>query len=341
MMKQSVNFHERRRQQFLSESNYQRSLEEIPKGIDLFESTPAGSGSSEAEGWLISYRMAAFDLFNLLVLRHTGGGSPSNPCAPSWKTSWWRTNGPSSNFVCTTKYPNAIGLQIDSFDGYCPCLGLISLCFLLHRRDLLPRIAELLDGPDKTNVGADFLIEDFLSYAPMDRYESDTLLATRPFESLADAMDSTDNEDALRHLQKFLKRWYKDLAGAPWHNAHKPDAEGRTGGYYGYWSFEAAAAVLLLDIEDDSSLHPYLYHPRDLVAWARTHSNLEDGPNMATATTLRCDAGQPCPKAGYWMTPAKSGSRRYFLQGETKPGASSDYGSTIWQWDIDEADPKL
>ncbi|MBB3015338.1 PoNe immunity protein domain-containing protein [Cupriavidus alkaliphilus] len=340
MMKQSVNFHERRRQQFLSESNYQRSLEEIPKGIDLFESTPAGSGSSEAEGWLISYRMVAFDLFNLLVLRYTGG-EPIEPMRAELEKVVVAHERATKQLRMYYEDPNAIGFQIDSFDGYCPCLGLISLCFLLHRRDLLPRIAELLDGPDKTNVGADFLIEDFLSYAPMDRYESDTLLATRPFESLADAMDSTDNEDALRHLQKFLKRWYKDLAGAPWHNAHKPDAEGRTGGYYGYWSFEAAAAVLLLDIEDDSSLHPYLYYPKDLVAWARTHSNLENVQSATTATSLRCDAGQPCPKTGYWMTPAKRGSRRYFVQGESMPGASSDYGSTIWQWDIDQADPKL
>nr|WP_240987523.1 PoNe immunity protein domain-containing protein [Cupriavidus taiwanensis] len=45
---------------------------------------------------------------------------------------------------------------------------------------------------------------------------------------------------------------------------------GRTSGYYGYWSFEAAAAVLLLGIEDDSSLHPYLYYPNELVSWAKT-----------------------------------------------------------------------
>lgn len=56
---------------------------------------------------------------------------------------------------------------------------------------------------------------------------------------------------------------------------------------------------------------------------------------------LRCEAGQPCPKSGYWMTPAKSGSRRYFQQGAPMPEVVSDYGSTIWQWDSDQSGPKL
>jgi hypothetical protein len=48
---------------------------------------------------------------------------------------------------------------------------------------------------------------------------------------------------------------------------------------------------------------------------------------------LRCAAGEPCPKAGYWLTPAKPESRRYLRQGELMPDLGSDYGVTIWQWD--------
>lgn len=56
---------------------------------------------------------------------------------------------------------------------------------------------------------------------------------------------------------------------------------------------------------------------------------------------LRCEAGQPCPKTGHWITPARAGSRRYFQQGTTMPEVASDYGSTIWQWDSDQSDPNL
>jgi hypothetical protein len=62
---------------------------------------------------------------------------------------------------------------------------------------------------------------------------------------------------------------------------------------------------------------------------------------LSEGLRLRCEAGQACPKAGYWMTPAKSGSRRFFKSGDTMPEVASDYGSTIWQWDIDQSDPKL
>jgi hypothetical protein len=45
----------------------------------------------------------------------------------------------------------------------------------------------------------------------------------------------------------------------------------------------------------------------------------------------RCPAGQPCPQDGWWFTPAKAGSCRFFRAGETMPRFESDYGETIWQ----------
>lgn len=48
---------------------------------------------------------------------------------------------------------------------------------------------------------------------------------------------------------------------------------------------------------------------------------------------LRCESGQPCPRKGYWFTPARPDSRRGFEQGEVMPATGGDYGTTIWQWD--------
>jgi hypothetical protein len=51
----------------------------------------------------------------------------------------------------------------------------------------------------------------------------------------------------------------------------------------------------------------------------------------------RCEANHPCPRAGYWSTPAKQGSRRYFTQGEIMQDfPASRYGATIWYWDLDQ-----
>jgi hypothetical protein len=61
----------------------------------------------------------------------------------------------------------------------------------------------------------------------------------------------------------------------------------------------------------------------------------------ASSIRLRCEAGQPCPKDGFWFTPAQVGSRRYFKAGKAMPVVSGDYGATIWQWDQNQDPPKL
>ena len=71
-------------------------------------------------------------------------------------------------------------------------------------------------------------------------------------------------------------------------------------------------------------------------------------PNSTTATQefdeghrLSCEAGFTCVRSGYWFTPAKAGSRRYFKHGELMPEIGGDYGATIWQWDHNQDPPKL
>lgn len=44
-------------------------------------------------------------------------------------------------------------------------------------------------------------------------------------------------------------------------------------------------------------------------------------------------AGTNCQNSGYYFTPAKSDSRRFFSSGQTFPEIDSTYGKTIWQWD--------
>ncbi len=52
-----------------------------------------------------------------------------------------------------------------------------------------------------------------------------------------------------------------------------------------------------------------------------------------TPERLRCEANHPCPREGYWHTPAQPGSRRHFKAGEVMPDLHTDYGATIWEWD--------
>lgn len=44
--------------------------------------------------------------------------------------------------------------------------------------------------------------------------------------------------------------------------------------------------------------------------------------------------GDVCRQSGFYFTPSKPDSRRRLIQGETAPNFESQYGETIWQWDI-------
>lgn len=57
-------------------------------------------------------------------------------------------------------------------------------------------------------------------------------------------------------------------------------------------------------------------------------------PSLVSATTLRVEAGMPCPQAGFYFSPAKENSRRHFKKGELMPNFDTRYGLVIWQWDL-------
>ena len=62
----------------------------------------------------------------------------------------------------------------------------------------------------------------------------------------------------------------------------------------------------------------------------------EESRTINTQERLRVEGGHACVRTGYWFTPAKPGSRRYFKDGEMMPAFGTDYGVTFWQWDEDQ-----
>ena len=56
----------------------------------------------------------------------------------------------------------------------------------------------------------------------------------------------------------------------------------------------------------------------------------------------RVAGGERVPQSGWWYTPAKEGSRRYFAKDAVFPVIEgSHYGETLWQWSPDQSSPKL
>ncbi|MES9798502.1 PoNi-like cognate immunity protein [Bacillus toyonensis] len=68
----------------------------------------------------------------------------------------------------------------------------------------------------------------------------------------------TDKKEASKRLQTYMeKEWFKGHYDYEWKNAHKEP------GYVGYWSFETAALVKILEL-DDTSLKDNNHYPYDL-----------------------------------------------------------------------------
>ncbi len=327
-----MTFQQARRQKLLSEATFQREMDEIPKVIALYSTKPSGAARSEAEGWALSYHAIANATYERLSMRYTAGDPIE--CLHSELEAVLRAY---EEFAKADRAlhedPDRPAFIFTSADDYSRVMQLIGLCYLLHRRDQLPRVSALCDG----FRGEDAVYEDLLSFALPDRPDVDEWFWEIPYGDLVRALHSESRDEELSFLTSFLKRWYKGLSGTAWHDTHKSATQA---GYYGYWSFEAGAAVLLLGIENDTSLHSFLYYPKDLVAWAKANIGLHDSGDTSTAA-MRCEPGQPCPRAGYWLTPAKANSRRYFSAGEIMPDVSSDYGAAIWQWDVAQSDPRL
>jgi Domain of unknown function (DUF1911) len=331
-------FHEKRRQQFLGEAMFRQSRAYLDRAAIELEANLHENADYPDSLARLSISIAN-DHFASFVLSYTVG-DPIARLRGELESVLTKYERAGQYLWTSTNDRNEPVFTFTSLDDYCQLMQLTGLCFLLHRRDLLPRLAALQDGVDAVgkpgdgNGGTDTLYEEFMAYGlgADVRYETDYLCCSKPYEPLFHAITETTPSAALKEIDRFLKRWYKDLSGTAWHDSHKPNESGDQGGYYGYWSFEAGAAVMLMGIEDDSSLHQYLYYPKDLVAWSRAHTALSDAVDK-TAIRLRVLGDEQCLKEGFWFTPARANSRQRFKQGEVMPVVGGDYGATIWQWD--------
>ena len=71
----------------------------------------------------------------------------------------------------------------------------------------------------------------------------------------------SDAQAAKKALIDYIGKWYNLNKDAPWYNNHL-----KTSSYRGYWAWEVAAVVKILQI-DDSDLKDNPYYPYDMVHW--------------------------------------------------------------------------
>ncbi len=142
--------------------------------------------------------------------------------------------------------------------GYLSLIWMISLGILLEtNKKNMERLKKIVDTKNMNDAVIDFLLcaSDF-GYTNMTNryYKENPYAKTREIIELA----QTNKKEASKRLQTYMeKEWFKGHYDYEWKNAHKEP------GYVGYWSFETAAIVKILEL-DDISLKDNNHYPYDL-----------------------------------------------------------------------------
>jgi Domain of unknown function (DUF1911)/Domain of unknown function (DUF1910) len=335
-------FRAKRRQKFLTEKYFKLNLEALrlltQASLDSIHER-AGDHSHQSSGQDSVFE----DKLNLLKLYYTAGRSIEElrPLFADVMTALGEWHVAEHEYSKWLAADSGKDLRVDMTPVHFEdlfhfqlAIDVVSLAVLLGDGEALRQIAVWMSSAR----GTDMLFEYLISPAVSDPLDNTDFFHTQPYDSLIDAFYTAETpEESSAFVKKYLEGWYKSFEGMPWHNGHlKATAEYIP--YYGYWSFEAAAVCLIHGI-DDSRFRNHLIYPKDLADWARANQSLSRLKPGATTQTpdsvprLRCESGQPCPREGWWFTPASVDSRRRFAFGELMPELGGDYGATIWQWD--------
>lgn len=323
-----MSFHQIRRQQFLSEDFYQKNVDSFNQSMPAYLDVLHAKGSDANDRRRVSAAIAA-DAFENFLLKYSAGELLESLRAEleSIVEYFEQSARYEREFENEPRFPP---LRFSELAQYERVMQLISLCYLLHRRDLLQRVAALFDG---AFAAKDTLYEDILAYELNDRFDVDIWYHDMPYRDIINSFYRETPRESAADLERYVKNWYLAMQDAPWHDSHLRMSKAG-GGYFGYWAVEAGAAAYLLDI-DDRPFREHLVYPKDLVDFAKTMDAAVESSSVGSEdlTHLRVKGGQPCPQAGYWTTPAQLDSRRLFKAGEIMPTFEhSAYGATIWQW---------
>ncbi len=307
-----------RRQQFVTQPFFNASCVRVSDTLEILEQQ-LGAASRDLD----DLRGAAFFLsdfsFQALTLNYTAG-QPIEPLRSELESvvvAYERYMLALREYEQDPNYPVFGFQEIAHFERM---MQLVGLAYLLHRRDLIPRLHALI--ADSAYDGVDAVYEELVGHVLPDRPYLEHWYHQLPYQHLLNATDEPTPEGRTTELNAYCLAWYRAMEEAPWHDSHLR-IDGNDGDYFGYWAFEAGAIALLYDIDDSSIKH--MVYPKDLVAWSRSFQP-ESVASAPAPTRLRVEAGQPCPQAGWWVTTAKANSRRYFQVGEVMPVLGGDYG---------------
>ena len=323
-----MDFDHKKRQQFLQESYYRNMATSFAESEEFWtKNKPESDDDDQAK--MLAQLYTVDDLFKLFVLNYTAGIDLNilrfqlgNLIEHYEKyTNILREYEEKTG---NDHAESASPLSFHDLEEYEKSLQLVGLCYLLHRRDLLLRLSKMIDP---AFLGWDVVYEELLDYELEGRYDTEEIQFYEPYHYLIEAMYGDTEAERENSLKKYLLNWYPSMKQVSWYASHEQIDED-VGDYVGYWAFEAGAVSFLTELDDSSIDH--MVYPKDLVQFAREFIPSQRN-DISTTKSLRCEAGQICPKTGEWYSPANDMEKRHFNQGEVMPEIKDNpWGLTIW-----------
>ncbi len=313
-------FEAKKRDWFLTEAVCQEQMEFYPRSIsrpkvmEAIEGRNPDREHTQSLSWDRTYKY-----FECLILRYSAGEEVDSlraPCKemfeefgrhkrmfPEWNMKYWEP------------------------DAYQYLMWLLGLAYLFNLPEYVPQIATWY--AHNTDAGDDDpLICALFSRLGCNVFNvpQNDMVFEKTYRPLLKALQAgaERKDEAQKHLEAYLKGWYKGMKDCYWYNRHK----GKFATHFGYWSFESGLVSVLCGL-DDSAFRDMLYYPKDLVDYARAHPF--EPLSEQRKQTLRALPGEPCPKTGDWYALHLGGKVVSLREGEPMPGP--EYGPTgvvIW-----------
>ncbi|MCA1859143.1 DUF1911 domain-containing protein [Janthinobacterium sp. HSC-3S05] len=292
-----MQFHEKRRQQFLSEQYFEADIQHaldisIPGLLQVLNAADSDAEDRSRVSGVIAY-ITCKNFF----LNYTAGESIAvlRDSFISVVEAYERASRYYREYTKISDSPNFGFQEIDDFERI---IQLVGLAILLHRRELIPRIHSLISN--SVYDGKHAMYEELIGHDLPDRPFLDAWYHQLPYLHLLNATDEKDSEAKIAKMEQYLKVWYASMKNAGWHDSHL-DVREDGGAYFGYWAIEAAAIVYLYNINDSSFRNhivyqktcwilpgssinkPYLHfwYPKNCLLKAATHA-----PKSATGSPL-------------------------------------------------------
>lgn len=322
-----------RREPYLEATVYAELISEDVPGIAKVTSKVPTHIEPGVDALFVATRRRLWDTMNWLCLQYSAG-APVKQIREVWPYAMrWAEEYAMFHEAHHLDPHNKGGIvphaALRTEDYWTVALRLLCFGLLTGHAAEMPRLMRFLDYGNELMGVRDGLIERLVApFVPGRAAPPDEATRHLPYRRLFKVF-AAEPPQRPALMAKYLEGWYEGSRREPYFEQH---LEGGFG-FYGYWSWEAAAVTWLLGI-DDTCYRSMPFYPADLADFGKAFpSPLAQAADAGGGEGLRCEAGQPCPRTGWWLTPAQAGSRRHFSQGEVMPGLKTDYGSTIWQWD--------